>query len=154
VAFCGWQGEALETLDAVTQSSPSGNGVKRACPRSTGDLAANAPDAYADEFLTDPGGRPAAWSAPPTASEIDKMASLAAWELPGSPDWADLAVPDASWAAFYASVDCLHDWLRQLLADLQRVNAPITAHMLADDLVANLAPKLAELERAGTHWLK
>jgi hypothetical protein len=44
----------------------------------------------------------------------------------------------------------LRAWLHQLLADLQRVNGPITAQVLADEMKV----KLAELERAGADWFK
>src|SRR5262249_25245811 len=59
---------------------------------------------------------------------------------------ADLTVPDASWDAYYAAVACLHTWLGQLVRDVGRVNGPVSAQLLVDDLKA----RLAELEQTGS----
>jgi hypothetical protein len=53
-----------------------------------------------------------------------------------SPTWLDV---------YYAVLACLRTWLNRVLADLERVNAPVGARTVADSLKASLA----ELERAG-----
>jgi hypothetical protein len=60
---------------------------------------------------------------------------LAAWSAPivGLPD------PDATLVAYFAVLARLRRWIGQLLADLERVNGPLTAQVLADGLKARLA---------------
>jgi hypothetical protein len=41
---------------------------------------------------------------------------------------------------------CLHSWLQRLVGDLERVNGPVSAQLLVDDLKA----RLAELEQTGS----
>src|SRR5262249_16094066 len=93
--------------------------------------AANNPGPSADESLTAPDGRPAAWSPQPPPAEIDPMALPAARELPAGPT-GQPADPDAALDAYYAVLACLHGWLQQLLAELEQVNGPVTAQVLAD----------------------
>jgi hypothetical protein len=57
--------------------------------------------------------------------------------------------PDATLDVYYAAMACVRSWLHQLVGDLERVNGPVSAQLLVDDLKA----RLAELERAGAAWL-
>jgi hypothetical protein len=68
-----------------------------------------------------------------------------------SPDslTAGLPDPDAALDVHYAVLTCLHTWMTWLLADLERVNGPVSAQLLADELKA----RLAEMERAGAAGL-
>jgi hypothetical protein len=99
--------------------------------------------------LTSPDERPAAWFAQPTPTEIDTMALPAAREPPNGPT-AALTGPDATLDVYYAAVACLHSWLQCLVRDLETVNGPITAQVLANEMKA----RLAELERADADWFK
>jgi hypothetical protein len=53
--------------------------------------------------------------------------------------------PDAALDAHHPVVAWLRQWLKRLPADLERVNGPVSAQVLADDLKA----KLGETEGAG-----
>jgi hypothetical protein len=110
--------------------NPCVNGIMPARLRSLGDVAANNPDRLADEFLADP--------------TISAPASQAGPTLPMG-----LMVPEAALAAYQAAIDGLHHWLRRLVRDLERVNGPVTAQILANDLKA----KLVEADKGPSVWL-
>jgi hypothetical protein len=80
----------------------------------------------------------------PTPAEIDTTAPQTARERPDGPT-AGLPDPDAALDVYYAAMACLHQWLTWLLAEVERVNGPVSAQLLADDLKA----RLAAVERAG-----
>src|SRR5262249_9043627 len=57
--------------------------------------------------------------------------------------------PDAALDVFYVAVACLHTWMTWLLAEGERVNGPVSAQLLADELEA----RLGGLGRAGAAGL-